>query len=676
MKRIRSLYRRARRSRPGLKADLGFAMITVIGYGVIIVLIASLVAAYVLNSIGSSRREQDYDAAVTAAQAGVAQVADMLESGTAPTALGSAGWTAVPGSTDANGNSCSAAGLTGPNLPATCPQYQFTTSYQNGDVTVYAEGRARKALGDSTEVDRAVKVTLTQANYTDYLYYSEVEASDPSDPLAYPQLPLLYPNGGPSDCGLRAWSTTSGGATRPASCQVPAWHTGDTTTGSVVHSNDLMTTTGSPTYNSQVTTEDPSCEATPTNTTPTCYTNAGGGTPNFEQGNPTYAAGQVVPNSSANAVDNLPATAAAQGLSECTYIGPTRIQYVGNKMEVWSPQTTYTPACGGGVTADILGEISGSLPLLGGVLNLTTSVLENLPLDQLTKLISTAAAAPTPISIPSVIYVENNPNNGTTAPAPTGIFCLLGKTLGMYGTLDPNPTTLLENPLEIGSNCGNGDLYVDGAFNGHSTVGADGTVTIMNNLYYSDAAGDSSPGSDHDGTNQLGLIANGPVEVWDPIQCTLALTTCLSLNPADSSGSYTDVVTGLLGLGSDIHIDAAIMSTEHYFGVSLPLLTPSVYLSVLDNAISGSIPTPKIDLYGSVYQYYRGTLGANVASANVSVNDLNVASAAINVGYYANYTYDQHLAVTPPPAFPTPATPSWVQGTFAEIPLSKLPSNI
>ena len=40
MKRIRSLYRRARHSRPGLRADLGFAMITVIGYGVIIVLIA------------------------------------------------------------------------------------------------------------------------------------------------------------------------------------------------------------------------------------------------------------------------------------------------------------------------------------------------------------------------------------------------------------------------------------------------------------------------------------------------------------------------------------------------------------------------------------------------------------------------------------------------------------
>jgi hypothetical protein len=674
MKRIRSLYRRARRGRPGLTSDLGFAMITVIGYGVIIVLIASLVAAYVLNSIGSSRREQDYDAAVTAAQAGVAQVAGMLQNGTSPGAIGTAGWTGVPGSTDVNGNSCTAAGLTGTNLPATCPQYQYTTYYNStaNDVTVYAEGRARKALGDVTEVDRAIKVTLTQANYADYLYYSEVEASDPADPLAYPQVPGVDPNGGPAGCGLRAWSTTPGGPTRPASCQVPAWHTGDSTTGSVVHSNDLMTTEGSPTYNSQVTTEDPSCEVTTAGTTGVCYTDAGGGTPNFDQGNPTYAAGQVVPNSSANAVDHLPATATAQGLSECTYIGPTRIQFVGNKMEVWSPQTTYTPSCGGGITSDILGEVAGNIPLLGGVLNLTTSVLAGLPLGQLTKLITTAAAAPTPISIPAVIYVENNPNNGTTAPAPTGLFCLLGKTLGMYGTLDPDPTTLLENPAEIGSNCGNGDLYVDGAFNGHTTIGADGTTTIMSDLYYSDSGGDSTPGSDHDGTNQLGLVANGPVEVWDPIQCTLALTTCLSLNPANGSGAFTP----LKALGSDIHIDAAIMSTEHYFGVSLPLLQPSLYLSVLNNAISGSIPTPKIDLYGSVYQYYRGTLGANVASANVSVNDLNVASASINVGYYANYSYDQHLAVSPPPAFPTPATPNWVQGTFAEIPLSKLPSNI
>src|SRR5581483_4219935 len=282
MQRIRSLYRRARNPRPDWASDLGFAMITVIGYGVIIVLIASLLAAYALASVKGSRREQDYDAGVTAAQAGVDYVASLLRGGTDPTTVGSSnGWVGVPGSTDVNGNSCTAAGLSGANLPSTCPQYKYSTSYDasSGDVTVYAEGRSRAALGSNQEVDRAVKVTLRKSDYTDYLYYSEVEAADPKDPVAYPT--LFYPSGGPSSCGLQAWSNNSTGTTRPSTCAVPPWRNSDATSGSTVHSNDLFTTQGSPTFNSTVTTEDPSCQATPTNTTPVCYTSTDGGTPSF-----------------------------------------------------------------------------------------------------------------------------------------------------------------------------------------------------------------------------------------------------------------------------------------------------------------------------------------------------------------------------------------------------------
>jgi len=46
-------------------------MITVIGYGMVIVLIAALLSVYALNSIKGARREQDYNGAITAAQAGV-----------------------------------------------------------------------------------------------------------------------------------------------------------------------------------------------------------------------------------------------------------------------------------------------------------------------------------------------------------------------------------------------------------------------------------------------------------------------------------------------------------------------------------------------------------------------------------------------------------------------------
>jgi hypothetical protein len=51
-----------------------------------------------------------------------------------------------------------------------------------------------------------------------------------------------------------------------------------------------------------------------------------------------------------------------------------------------------------------------------------------------------------------------------------------------------------------------------------------------------------------------------------------------------------------------------------------------------------------------------------------------VVNANINVGYYADYDYDQHLRTSPPPNFPQPGNTTWVQNSFAEIPLSQLPS--
>jgi hypothetical protein len=691
-------------------------MLTVIGYGVIIVLIASLLAAYALNSVKGSRREQDYDAGVTAAQAGVDYVASLLRGGTNPTTLGKVGWTALAGSTDAGGNSCTTAGLTGANLPSTCPQFKYSTSYDagSGAVTVYAEGRSRAAVGSNQEVDRAVKVTLRKSDYTDYLYYSQVEAADPKDPVAYPT--LFYPSGGPSSCGLQAWANNSAGTTRPASCVVPAWRNNDATGGSTVHSNDLFTTSGSPTFNSQVTTEDPSCQASPSNTTPTCYTSTDGGTPNFQQGAPSYATGSYqVPN-------NL------KGTAVCTYTGPTRIRFVGSQMEVWSPQTQATDNpgqnCGGGLSQNIVDQLNTALHNLGinasfslstplatitaslsSLLSVNLSLTSNV--SQLLGYVTSIASTPQLIPIPASIYVRDNDGTpiGTTTQAnaipASGVYCLVGKTLGLYGTLDPDPTALLNNGGLLSNTnpdatCNEGHLFVSGPFNGHTTIGTDGDITIMSDLYYSDAAGDTSAGSPvHDGSSQLGLVAYGDkygfgfVNVWEPIQCTLALTTCLSLTNKNSSGLFQP----LKQLGGDIHIDAAIMSVQHSFGLDLPL--PSTAYASLLNLITANTQVAKIDLYGSIYQYYRGSIGANLLSLGVGVlaadasvstpagsivanvgyaDHMDVANANIDLGYAANYVYDQHLRSSPPPNFPTPANPTWVQDTFAEIPISKLPA--
>ena len=57
----------------------------------------------------------------------------------------------------------------GASRPAVIPA---GTDGNTKDLTIYAAGKVR-----NTSV-RAVKVTVHQADYTEYLYYSEVEAAD------------------------------------------------------------------------------------------------------------------------------------------------------------------------------------------------------------------------------------------------------------------------------------------------------------------------------------------------------------------------------------------------------------------------------------------------------------------------------------------------------------------
>lgn len=54
-----------------------------------------------------------------------------------------------------------------------------------------------------------------------------------------------------------------------------------------------------------------------------------------------------------------------------------------------------------------------------------------------------------------------------------------------------------------------------------------GDIVIMSNQTYK-----TSDNADND---RLGLVATGPVEVYNPLQCTLAVGTCLSLQPLSAS---------------------------------------------------------------------------------------------------------------------------------------------
>ena len=119
--------------------------------------------------------------------------------------------------------------------------------------------------------------------------------------------------------------------------------------------------------------------------------------------------------------------------------------------------------------------------------------------------------------------------------------------------------------------------------------------------------------------------AEGPVEVYNSLQCLLSLGSCASLSSLTqlvpsvlgllNNQNITHVqltnVLNSLGINKSVNIDAAIVTNGH-FGVQLPLLSPVANLSLLNNLIAINIDPPTLRLKGSLAQRYKGIMAADL----------------------------------------------------------------
>lgn len=673
--------------------DDGYALVSVIGLGTAILLSVGAVSAYSLQAMGNAGSTQGFHASIQAAQAGVDQFASKLN--TAVTAADvttaiNAGttWQAIPGSQDGAGASCAA--VSGGSLPANCPTFRYTVTANGSSYDITSTGYSR---GDV----RSVKVTLRQRSLTDYLYYSETEAADPNDRFVYPNIPLLGLNGAPANCGNKAWAEGAAAA-RPNNCVVPKWRTGDATFGSRVHTRDVFGTVGSPSFDSAVSAAIPSCASAPT----TCVT--GTGSPSYGQGTPSYADDLIMPSSAALLTDIAAAAVAPNG---CTYIGPTRIKFLegadAGKMQVWSPMSAYflsaaeqtrclgaapTNLLGLSVSVNVHGGPSGNAGAINGLvtglfgltcatLNIGCPATVNLSVSNILggNLLGDLAGAlplfsPPPVAIPGAIYIKD-----ATTPPPgltTAAQCLLGSAAGV-GLYQGDVSAALNNGLLAPSDCTKGNLSISGKLKGKTTIGGDGSITILSDLTYTDRS-----------TDRLGLVARGPVQVYNSVQCVLSIGTCLSLNslsgllpsltallanPNPTQANLTSVLNSL-GVNNAITVEAAIV-TNSRFGVQLPLLSTGVSVSLLNRLISLNIDPPTLTLRGSVAQRYRGLTSADLVSLAVSGGVLgaaiDVASANVDIGYRLKLEYDGKLRTDPPLYLPKAGAARFDQVSFAEI---------
>ncbi len=296
----------------------GVAMITVMMVVVVLSLLMVASLNYAMQGEPPSRRDQDWNAAMAAAQAGVDDYLYRLQQDddyylfsdtNPPTPANQAftGWHAIPG-------------------PANQGQFHYSVNLaqyaSQGIVQLTSTGRVRG-------VQRTIRANLRRRNFLDYLYLTDFESLDPQSGY------YSDPASAAAQCDVYWWQ---GRPTNP--CVRISFVSGDIINGPL-HTNDTISVSGSPRFNGKVTTGYTgamSCPPNPVFTYRWYGRNGCGDTPQFQTGDPEPVPLLTLPqsNTAIKAETNR-----AAGKTGCLYNGPTRIVLLSTgRMNVTSPFTT------------------------------------------------------------------------------------------------------------------------------------------------------------------------------------------------------------------------------------------------------------------------------------------------------------------------------------------------
>jgi len=207
----------------------GVAMITVMMIVVVLSLLMVASLNYALQGEPPSRRDQDWNAALAAAQAGVddylyrlQQDQDYLQYSATnpptPANVAFTGWHNIPG-------------------PSNLGQFHYSVSNvtSQGIVQVVSTGRVRS-------VQRTVRANLRRRGFLDYLYLTDYESLDPQSGY------YSDPTTATSRCSEYWWQGRS-----TSYCVRISFVTGDTINGPL-HTNDTISVNGNPRFNGKATT--------------------------------------------------------------------------------------------------------------------------------------------------------------------------------------------------------------------------------------------------------------------------------------------------------------------------------------------------------------------------------------------------------------------------------------
>lgn len=593
--------------------DDGVALLLVISCMMIGTLFAFAALSYALNTQTFSRSNQDWNAALAAAQAGVDDyVAELNKNDNYARdpidCTNEAMWTP----TNCTGHAGPPVGfkdinVTDPTQGSFHYDIDVSKLDSNGNVLVTSTGKS----GTTT---RTLQVGVGKGDSTHFLYYTDHEDADPDNEQAYPGTM-------PADCAKYWWA----GRDSVSGCSEITFIGGDELDG-LAHTNDtpLFTNNGSvkPKFSAGFEMSDPDCMSPSEDPIPPIGKVISGTTSTYKycdrtQNSADYGGSYPRWAKTLDLPDNSDLFKTYPG---CQYTGSTRIKFLASgQMRVWSKGSTLpvtTAACGGGTTAlTTTGAAAGS----GGA-------LVNVPTDQVVYVASGASGA----------HQCNSLEIGDGLPLGTN---LTGSATTAYTGYDQN--MILDDQW-----CGKGNAYIEGVLKGRVTIATENSLVLTGDVVYANGLA---------GSDMLGLVAANSIEVYHPWvddwECknwNSSHTACKSgasnwgwdNTPSEVSGwphRYNDVDQGNVPFpATGIQVAGSIQTLQHSFFVQ----------SYAKGTSQG-----KLYVRGSIAQRWRGIVGTSGGST----------------GYFKSYKYDKRLKYSSPPYFPDWTNSEWSGNYTGEI---------
>jgi Tfp pilus assembly protein PilX len=614
-----------------LRDDDGAAMVVVVGSMLVLAMLAMTALAYTMSGQRFARYDQDYSAAMSAAQSGVDDFRSRLDSqdtyglavdcanvawrGPMETRTNTCGW--GPGT--APGWLPVQAGATGPKDAYYHYKVDTSRKVTEGTVKLQVTGRANG-------VYRTIEATVGMGGSTDYVYYTDFESADPTNVQAYDETA----NGTSKvACGARGNS------------QAKYWHQGREADGCMeiqfigsdvlngaVFSNDTIWSTGA-TFGSTFETADPNCgRATANrNTWASSCLRSGRGV------------------SSAASFDSQPRYATPKNLADnsgqfrtnpgCHYYGATRVVFhADGYMTVWNRKSVNNN------TAPVAIRAPGatSSPVCGTLDELDRGVRLPVPNEQ-------------------VIYVQATPNGFANRQCYGGEIGGSGSDALPVGNFTGAPATGRNqsytydtNMLETTKYCGQGNLYAEGILDGRVTIAAEQSVVVTGDLVL---AGGQVETSD----DMLGLVATNSVEVFRPRQVQVSSEErCVSsgwfgCNRYGYSWGSPSAENPVSGWPKRYSSPGQARTPDRGIMIAGSIQTLQHSFLVQKYSVGGD--SGRLEVWGSIAQRWRGIVGQN---GRTGMN-----------GYSKLYRYDSRLVFSRPPYFPTWANAQWTLRYSGEI---------